>query len=386
MTIYDDLRRDFNFRRHEGEIGLEIETEAKESYEYPLLSFWTVHEDGSLRGPGPAEYVLKVPLEYSIIPESLIEFKEKTDHIDFTHDSITTSVHVHLNMLNETWITLGNFLTIYALVENLLTRFAGNSRYSNCFCLPLCDAEENYHNILRLFEGVDKRHFHKFHFDEDNCKYAALNISCLTRLGSVEQRSLRGTTDIEVIQLWVDLLYAILVYSRQDITPVDIILRWKEQGLALLTDIWGENVLVLQRDDELFLVERNVWYATNIATCIPDWKALDKAPGEIPQITNDEYDKYSMYMYGRVFNDLRPVDQIQVLQHFNEAVVKVNPLPLEWREELVNPLAGVRNQVIGNFEPFQPQIDPNQFIGGGGGIDPLPRAAPRQRRRREGDA
>lgn len=301
MTISNAFTRTFGntYKNFSGDIGLEIETETTEEYKVPKFSFWTVHADGSLRGFGQ-EYVLKQPLDFDkTLPEALKEFKDKTKSIPFVKDSITTSVHVHLNFLNDDFVTLGNFLTAYSFVENLLIRYSGDDRLSNLFCLPICDAEETYKNIMRLVKALPDRAYGRLQFDVDSTKYGALNLSSLVRYGSLEIRSFRGTTDTDLIYTWVGILYSILRYSRQKgLIPPQIITAYKEKGIELLSDIFGEYRKLIRHKDEEKLLDDNLWYAVNIACGgVKDWTKIDPIPNaKKPKLS--DLDKLSIDNFG----------------------------------------------------------------------------------------
>ncbi len=323
MAIYDDFSQFFDLKRHTGEIGLEIETEAKQVYETPAMKLWKVTIDDSGRGPCPREYVLKVPLKYADINKAIDEFKEKTAHADFDEKSFTTSTHVHLNVLNESYTTLGNYLTIYALTENLLKHFAGESRVSNLFCLPLCDAEENYYNILNILGYIEQKAYGHVQLDMGQHKYAALNLCALSKYGSLEVRLLRGSTDPKLIHDWISILYRIMEYSRQKMTPKEFISNWKNKGSELLKDIFGPYHVLLRSPREEKLLDQNFWYAANIAMRVKDWNALDSRP--LPKKMNaGNIDEIAQAVYNLPFNDLPEDAKHQVIKNFkffDEAVL-----------------------------------------------------------------
>lgn len=322
MTISNAFTKTFGnaYKKYKGDIGLEIETETTAAYEIPKFSFWGVHADGSLRGFGQ-EYVLKQPLEFETsFIEALAEFKDKTKGIPFIEDSITTSVHVHLNFLNDDFIVLGNFLTIYAFVENILIRYSGDDRLSNLFCLPICDAEETYHNILQVVNALPKKKYGNLRFEVDNTKYGALNLSALVRYGSLEIRSFRGTTDTDLIRTWVGVLYSILRYSRQKgMTPPQIIQAYKERGAEVLSDIFGEYRKVIKHKDEDALLEQNLWYAVNIAYAVKDWNAIENVEKTVKPKLKD-LDKAAMSIYALPFESLTHDQQQLVLRRAETTV------------------------------------------------------------------
>lgn len=316
MTLFQELNGKLkNYKNYKGSFGLEIETEGLQPYMVPEMAFWAIHKDDSLRGPAPYEYVSKVPLSFEEVKDALHEFKDKTKEVKFDEGSFTTSVHTHVNMLNETFTTFGNFLTTYALTENLLKKFAGPTRESNLFCLPLCDAEENFHTILGILKCIEKSQWGGIQVDPQEVKYAALNMSALHKYGSLEIRLLRGTTDPTLIQNWVGLLDSILQYSRQDMTPREFINTWREKGVEVLKDIFGPYRHLLKTPDEEKLIEQNFWYAANIAVGVKNWKALDeKKPPK--KLNSKHLDTIAIKNYGVPFNNLPEDIKVQIIVNY----------------------------------------------------------------------
>jgi hypothetical protein len=316
MTLYTELSKYRNLKNYKGEFGVEIETEGLKAYDRPGMAFWTVHVDDSLRGPAPYEYVLKQPLDFKEqIPQALEEFKLKTEGIKFDEKSFTTSVHVHVNMLNETFLTLGNFLTTYCIVENLLKKFAGENRESNLFCLTLTDAEENFQNMLHIINCIKGKHFSNLELDQGSTKYAALNLCSLYKYGSLEIRLLRGTTDTNLIYDWLSLLNSVLKFSRQDMTPKDVIWSWRQKGTELLSDIFGQHRKLLRFGDDEKIIDTNFWFAANAAMSVPDWRVLDQqAP--VKKLNAKILDEVAVKNFGKPFDELPEEHKIMLIKHY----------------------------------------------------------------------
>jgi len=315
-NVYKALTsRGMSYAAHKGTFGLEIETETVEAYDVPKFSFWDVHRDGSLRNFGQ-EYVLKQPLDFNEhIPLALEEFRVKTSKIPFIKDSVTTSVHVHINFLGETFQTLGNFLTIYSLTENLLIRMSGADRLSNLFALPICDAETTFFNMKNMLDGIKAKQYNFMVFDPEHTKYAAINLAALSRFGSLEIRSFRGTVDTKEIHDWIGTLNQVFQYSKSDFTPDQFMDRYKKDNSDLLTNIFGPYREKIRHKNEESLIEQNVWYAASLAYSIKDWKKLDEPPKEKKKVKFNEIDKYSVAHYGRTFEALNEGDKRAVLEH-----------------------------------------------------------------------
>lgn len=311
MTIFNTLSKTFGskYRNYKGDIGLEVETESKTEYIPPKMSFWGVHADNSLRDFG-IEYVLKQPLDYEDnFKKALEEFKDKTKEIKFIQDSVTTSVHVHLNILNDNFITLGNFLTAYTLTENLLIRFSGEDRLSNLFCLPIVDAEEIVENMVEMMVHISKNNFSKMGFSIDQTKYGAINLSSIQNYGSIELRSFKGTTDTDLIYTWVGILYRLLQFARTPgLYPPHIIMSTKDKGTKVLEEIFGPFRDTIKHVDEEKLIEKNFWHAARVAYSVKDWKAL--IPPEKPKkLKPKDLDTISKKLYGVNFESLSHAQQ-----------------------------------------------------------------------------
>lgn len=317
-TVYDKLSSVRTFKRHDGEYGLEIETETLTEYKTPKMSFWETHVDGSLRNYG-LEYVLKSPLKFgNDLDAAFIEFQNKTKDIEFIKDSITTSVHVHMNVLNENFVTLGNILTAYALIEGLLIEFSGPTRKSNLFCLGMADAEETVKGIKNMLGNFAQKRFNVVQeYDRDHFKYAALNLSSLGHFGSLEFRSFRGTADVDEISRWVSILNSILVFARQNITPHEIVNMYRAKGMELLDDILGKYRRDVRCANEEHLVNKNFWYAAQIAHSVKDWEVFRKeAPKKKPSVK--DLDGISMRLYGQLFDAVGADNQRFVLNNIEE--------------------------------------------------------------------
>jgi hypothetical protein len=259
--------------RHTGEFALEIETEVDNSkrYEYPRMKFWTPKKDNSLRDYG-VEYVMKGPVLRPELGNVLEEFQGANDKYKFRTNTVSTSVHVHVNMHNETFLTIANFLTAYALVENLLIRYSGPDRLSNLFCLALCDAEGLLDKWQNMLNQVGRKNFTKSGVSQEMVKYSALNIGNLFSLGTLEVRSFRGETDTAVIERWVHIIGKLKDFASSDgLTPSGIMKLWKEHKMAIVEIIFHEYAKELMCKDAEKLVTQNVLYAARLSVTSKDW-------------------------------------------------------------------------------------------------------------------
>lgn len=322
------------FTNTSGEIGIEIETETVSSEDYPPaylqrtargytvehLLYWKGFKDDSLRNFG-LEYALRVPLKYGAdLDTAFEEFKRFAREIKFIKDPVKASTHVHLNMLNETFRTMGNFFTLYSLYENLLIRYSGPNRLSNMFCIPICDGEDTSRNMKQMITAASEKNYQGLFFAENAVKYAALNLSAFYTYGSIEVRSFRGSTDVKEVHKWVSILWYMIQYARKDITPHDIIFQYDKDPEKLFKNVFHHLAKELYVPDMEQLVKDNLWYAAGIAFLISadQWKNLS----EVPELKTDfpikMLDEVAMNRFGVPYEIVDRIGQEWIIRYLNE--------------------------------------------------------------------
>lgn len=253
-------------RLQKGEIGIEIEIEGDD---LPHESkTWVKTQDGSLRG-NSAEYVLRKPLDR----------KEAFDALDLLEDqyqrygtvsngSIRESIHIHINVQDLTLLQFYNFLTMYLVLEEVLITFCGPQREGNLFCLRASDAKY----LLKALKDLTVTKAFK-NFANDDFRYAAVNIVAVPKYGSLEFRSMRGTTDFQAVKTWIDLLLRVKNYSLEFDDPTAIIEAFSEgdYGLFVSQALGPLYALFSDRKDLNFLAKQGMRNAQTIAYAV-DWK------------------------------------------------------------------------------------------------------------------
>lgn len=226
VTIFDMFNADFKaLKETSGEVGIEIEVEGNNLYKGRLRS-WRVEADGSLRGEDNAEYVLKKPVSRVKIKEVLEELREALEYNNSNVDNLSprTSVHVHINCQKLTPRQMFTFFCLYQMFEDLLVKFCGKEREGNLFCLRSKDAQY----LLETIEsGLDNGIILKI--DKD-LRYSAINMAAIQKYGSIEFRSMRGILDVELINLWVNMLLHIKDKSMEYRIPRDILMNMSALG------------------------------------------------------------------------------------------------------------------------------------------------------------
>jgi len=317
-TIVEYLNRNgYSFTKHKGDVGIEVETECKTPYKIPKLSLWSSHQDGSLRDFG-IEYVSKGPFgRGQQLDDGLGELDEKViKQFELIPDSNTTSVHNHINFLNNTWTDMWKYFVTYFFVENILVRVAGPQRRSNLFCLPMCDAEGELQTITDTVRKIGNIQGSKLALSEDNNKYSALNPCPILKFGTLEIRTLRGTTDVKLIKDWTLALLALKDYAcNPRRTPTSIVNDFDKMGPEILYEMFGDSFkLIKDVPDHSGLMEKNLHYVAKIATASrfnENW-GFPKPKKLFKEKLIPELDRIAQELYKNSYKSLPYVERIVV--------------------------------------------------------------------------
>jgi len=208
--------------------GIEVEVESHNDL-YPSVGslrsgapLWDRVADGSLRDSkgntgGGAEFVNRRPIVYGEVKQALTNLEScLTKARTSINPSIRTSVHVHMNVQDLTLRQLATFMSLYYTVEPLLSRYNGEEREHNLFCMQ---ARQSPMMIEETLQFLETRMF------RDNLKYSAMNVMPLSggSFGTLEFRSGKGinTTPMEIVP-WVDMLKEIYDNINKFAMPHDI--------------------------------------------------------------------------------------------------------------------------------------------------------------------
>ncbi len=208
------------------------------------------------------------------------------------------------------------FFVTYFFVENILVRVAGPQRRSNLFCLPMCDAEAELETITGTIRKIGNVQAAKLGLNEDNNKYSALNPCPITKFGTLEVRTLRGTTDIKLMKHWALALLALKDYACDPRrTPTSIVNDYDKQGPEILYEMFGDSYrLVKDVTDQSGLMERNLHYVAKIATAskyTENW-GFPKPKKIFKEKFLAELDRIAQERYKNNYKSLPYVDKIVV--------------------------------------------------------------------------
>lgn len=217
-----------------GDLGIEIEMEADVLFPGHNPPGWFQTEDNSLKGIA-TELVTLQPILYEHVEASILEVKkwlEKSGVI--INDSFRAGVHIHVNCLDLTIKQLLNFACAYYCLETVLTRFCGETREGNFFCLRLRDAEAPLFNLI---SAIEKRRLNVL--NTDALRYSALNFKSLFKHGSLEFRGMGTRPDLSRIVEWAQILFKLRAYALQLENRSDITSEISFYG----PEVWLQNIL-----------------------------------------------------------------------------------------------------------------------------------------------
>jgi len=228
-----------NKKQVKGDVGIEIECEG-EGMDAVDTALWKSEDDGSLRGVYPetrAEYILKKPIAVGDVRFAVGELQAILEEATFKF-SFRTSVHVHLNVQQLTYVQLLNLVYTYLLLEEPMMTFAGKERKGNHFCLRLNDAEGMLDLLNEMFRHGENTI--RDNMQKDMYRYSALNLEALGKYGSVEFRGMRGTMDVDVLETWCKAIVALRTYAEELESPSVIFAEYAAlEPLAFMQRVFG---------------------------------------------------------------------------------------------------------------------------------------------------
>lgn len=215
------------------EVGIEIEMEGDNLPTVQVgldTKFWKGTVDGSLRGEN-AEWVLSSPIPREDVAKALQELqKYLKDRNAVLRPSDRAGVHVHVNCQQMEFEETLNFVLLYLMFEEPLVKFCGEQREGNLFCLRSSDAEDMIRAIRQATELGSFRNM-----QNDNYRYASVNLSALRKYGSIEFRAMRSVENFADINTWVELLLKVRDASLKFKKPNEIIESMSHNGSTILT-------------------------------------------------------------------------------------------------------------------------------------------------------
>jgi hypothetical protein len=168
---------------------------------------------------------------------------------------------------------LYSFITLYLILEGLLVRWCGESREGNLFCLRSYDAEWLPKVLTKAIRTLDFQRL----FTNDDIRYASVNVKALAEHGSLEFRSMRGTRDLSLVDVWMRMLHRIKTKSLEFEDPIDVITGFSGADKKdFVTNVMGGvySKLLLSAGDSEELLFEGMRSAQDIAYATKSWASL----------------------------------------------------------------------------------------------------------------
>ena len=215
MTIKEIL----GCKAQSGDVGVEIELEADHIPHHDYIpEIWKKEADASLRGES-AEFVLRRPVKLDQLDDALQSLQRAFDASGTSpRPTYRAGIHVHVNVQDLTPTQLVTFICSYFMLEEVLLRFCDKSRLGNHFCLRMSDAS---YSLDKLVEFIEKEDFQLL--NNEDLRYASLNVTSLFKYGSIEFRALESTLNFERIKTWAGVLVHLRDYAKTLRSPVDLL-------------------------------------------------------------------------------------------------------------------------------------------------------------------
>ena len=186
--------------------GIEIELEDWDddfaNHKIDIRTFWTEHDEGSLRNG--REFVLYPPRNGEQLADAIDTF------FNFGakwNPSERASVHVHLDMLGD--VTVAQFRAMFALfyaLEGAIYRVADENRKWASYSCPLIDMRND--RLVNLLAAKTIAAFKRgLVGDYHEEKYYGFNAVSLSKHGTIELRYFPCTTNKDTLISWINLCH-----------------------------------------------------------------------------------------------------------------------------------------------------------------------------------
>ena len=196
---------DFKLCEPKKRIGIEVEVEGIGRMSGAIDKYiWMTKADGSLRNNG-CEFVTLPIAGRQVIYAVDNLFTNLPPTADFSE---RTSIHIHVNVREQTIGQILTLLMLYTVFEQLLFEFAGPQRKKNIFCVAIQETRYPYMimNFLKNQSFIDLIMSWK--------KYSGLNLGIMRGLGTIEYRIMEGHSDPLRLLKWINILLRMHQYVR----------------------------------------------------------------------------------------------------------------------------------------------------------------------------
>jgi len=376
--------------------GLEIEMEGlpEGGMVFPPVAGWAAHNDGSLRNG--IEFVSSGPRNFDDLGGDLANLSQAFAGINFVPVfSYRTSLHVHANVRDLTWVQIANLWSLYTIFEMPLMEMGGEERIGNVHCQAVGDCHEVVDRFKRCFDDKPGKGVLASNFDFNGrianlCnrdrRYASFNFASIPQFGTVEFRSHRGTMDAKTVLAWVSTILAMKAAARTYPDPQWLVQDFSSKGLEGFAEhVFGPDHYVTRTAGSF---QADIWeglrLAQEVAFSRPAWdkaaKPAKKAktrpdPDQAFPVDNNQLPADFDNMPGHVRN--RVLDNRALANAARENLQLGNPVPDWIIADMERNTAVIQEWRLNNPDlAAQPAVDParqRQTRRGGLNVQQVPR-------------
>lgn len=221
MFLDDSILALTGLQESNGKFGIEVEADADMSYVRKVRG-WRATRDGSMQHPESVEFVMEKPLsleETKTLVRNLYE-AFRVAEVTGVGESMRAGIHVHVNCQRYTMREIYAIVCAYYCLEQIILTKFGEDRKGNLFCLGLEDA-----NFALFALEQSYRSQNLVGFGNENIRNSSVNLSTLTKYGSLEFRAMMTPPTEEPILDWIEFLDHMTNYIVENkLTPHDIVL------------------------------------------------------------------------------------------------------------------------------------------------------------------
>ena len=283
---------------------LALQGKIKSTLKESFLSFWKTTRDGSLRN-NSYEYVFRKPLTVIEAEEAINQLYNVFELANTElKQSYRTSVHIHVNYLNNTVQEIMNSIMLYYIVEPILANFCLEPRRHNLFCLQASEAEAIKDTLLRVLTA--KAGSSLYHLSNEDIRYAAMNLNAITKFGSIEYRMLEGSASKKKILKWIDLLLELRSASSAFPNPQVVLTELSIKGLEDFLETYLPKISSLysiELEDSCMELMRDM---QELAYCI-NWDVVKEEKKETRGYINKILEQD--LVRGRLWRAEQPIEQ-----------------------------------------------------------------------------
>jgi hypothetical protein len=257
--------------------------------DYVIEPHATAHEDGSLRNRG-IEFVTRVLSSEKEVNEALDTLQYVAKKLKLK-TSNRAGIHVHENVQHLTFHEVWDYLCLYILFEPALFDFIGEGRERSVYSRPLIKhIPRDIFRNMAVYMKADM-------FPVTEHKYYALNVSSLSRFGTVEYRHMKSTLDFDRLREWLSIIRFLKTQTA------------KTSGIQTLS---ADDVISMCPSTWKF-VNKYKWRKALESHCLPLLKSIQGAPvtwqrgtGVVPKVAPEEVNVGFQMFMGKVVPKPKP--------------------------------------------------------------------------------